>query len=437
MFKRKGFTLAELIVAIVVLSMIFIIIASIFNVVIHGRVLIGKEADLQADLRTTTVNISNATRKATAVFVVTDEKYDGTTEKLTPGWSYIGLSADGKSLLNFRWNKTTKTWDMERLSIATYDVKYGLKFSQTGAYEDNKVLNFELTGSYGDGSSALMSDSSVMALNAKQIFDQSKVDRPGVAIAYRDDPIENDVNASVSFVFDVSSSMNWKIGGTSPSRETFRMAALKKEAAKLVDSLNEVGGIRVNLVIFGTRASFDQREFLDLKTNKDAVKSAVANMSAYGATNPGDGLRHSLVSLQSEKTALKHVILLTDGVPNTVTTLNQRNFAYDLSEDTVGVRLPLDGRYYSKNDRRPEIAVEYAKQVAQRYSKGVKRISVIGFSGRPQDKTLGGRLTAALNVPANGTSAVYYDADSQEQLAKIFDDIKLQIAEDLWFVVGP
>ena len=228
MFKRKGFTLAELIVAIVVLSMIFIIIASIFNVVIHGRVLIGKEADLQADLRTTTVNISNATRKATAVFVVTDEKYDGTTEKLTPGWSYIGLSADGKSLLNFRWNKTTKTWDMERLSIATYDVKYGLKFSQTGAYEDNKVLNFELTGSYGDGSSALMSDSSVMALNAKQIFDQSKVDRPGVAIAYRDDPIENDVNASVSFVFDVSSSMNWKIGGTSPSRETFRMAALKK-----------------------------------------------------------------------------------------------------------------------------------------------------------------------------------------------------------------
>lgn len=88
-----------------------------------------------------------------------------------------------------------------------------------------------------------------MALNAKQIFDQSKVDRPGVAIAYRDDPIENDVNASVSFVFDVSSSMNWKIGGTSPSRETFRMAALKKEAAKLVDSLNEVGGIRVNLII--------------------------------------------------------------------------------------------------------------------------------------------------------------------------------------------
>ena len=111
MLKRKGVTLAELIVSIIVLSLVFIIIVSIFNVFIQGRVLVAKEADLQADLRSTTLNVSNATRKATAIFVVTDEKYDGTTAKLTNGWSYIGLSSDGKTLINYRWNKTSKKWD--------------------------------------------------------------------------------------------------------------------------------------------------------------------------------------------------------------------------------------------------------------------------------------------------------------------------------------
>lgn len=75
--------------------------------------------------------------------------------------------------------------------------------------------------------------------------------------------------------------------------------------------------------------------------------------------------------------------------------------------------------------------------MVKKFSRGVKRISVIGFSGNSSEKALGSRLTTNINVPENGTIATYYDADSQEQLAKIFDDIKLQIAEDLWFVVGP
>ena len=438
MLKRKGVTLAELIVSIIVLSLVFIIIVSIFNVFIQGRVLVAKEADLQADLRSTTLNVSNATRKATAIFVVTDEKYDGTTAKLTNGWSYIGLSSDGKTLINYRWNKTSKKWDEHKLSVASYDVRYRLNFSQTGAYQDNKVLNFELTGQYGDGTSTLKSDSSVMALNAKQIFDQSKAGKPGVAIAYRDDPIENDVSASVSFVFDVSGSMDWKIGGDKPSRNTLRINALKTEARKLVDSLNEIGGIRVNLVTFSTQGKFVQRPFFELKTNRDKVKQSIDLMRPDGATNPGDGLRYSLVSLQTENTALKHVILLTDGVPNIMNRRgDRRRFEYDLREETVGVQQVESLANFYHDDYDATYPIGYAKEVVKKFSRGVKRISVIGFSGNPSEKALGTRLTTNINVPENGTIATYYDADSQEQLAKIFDDIKLQIAEDLWFVVGP
>ncbi|WP_330218242.1 vWA domain-containing protein [Streptococcus sp. X13SY08] len=158
---------------------------------------------------------------------------------------------------------------------------------------------------------------------------------------------------------------------------------MKEKAKDMIDELSDLGNVSVNLVQFSTLGDYIQEEFVDLKSGSGTIKQNIQNMKPDGGTNPGDGLRHAMVSLQKNPAQFKYVVLLTDGVPNLYTV----------------------GQYRDKWQ-------------SSRY------IDVFNYDGPEFD--------LSDNVDAN-----YYDASNQEELAKVFSDIKKQIEQDLWFVVGP
>ena len=56
-------------------------------------------------------------------------------------------------------------------------------------------------------------DTAISALNTKQVFSKVAKGKKGIALAYRNDPIEGQMNVAISFVFDKSGSMSWDLNG--------------------------------------------------------------------------------------------------------------------------------------------------------------------------------------------------------------------------------
>lgn len=77
---RKGFTLVEMIMAILLMSMIAVIIGIIFNTMFSSRELIEREASIQAEMRTSMQYVDRTIGKATSVFILDDSKFKGNKE---------------------------------------------------------------------------------------------------------------------------------------------------------------------------------------------------------------------------------------------------------------------------------------------------------------------------------------------------------------------
>lgn len=433
--KHKGFTLTEVIVAIIIMGMLWLVIASVFRTALQGRELIDKEAAIQADVRTTMLSVDRAIQDATAVFILDDQKYDGNGIKFTKGWNYIGMSDDKKQVLQFFWDKTNQTWNKRVLSRSIYDVSYDLNFVPEKDYQDNRLVNYSLHGQYADGGHEINVESAISSLNAKQIFSKVATAKKGIAIAYRDDEINEAVDVSISFVLDSSGSMGFNMRYRNPS-DPIRMTVLKEQAKEMIHNLSTVGGVRVNLIGFQSNAYYVEKDFINVGENKDSIINAINLLRPTGGTNPGDGLRYSLTSLSFEKSQLRYVVLLTDGVPThaTYSRYNSLYQGYFVLNDPMTVS--QSGNFYNRtSDNDPVNPIAYSKYVSEKYAAGVRRINVIGFSGDAADKKLGTNLTNA--IQNRFVDAKYFDAASSEELKAVFEEIKTQISEDMWFLVGP
>lgn len=424
---KKGFTLTEIIVTIMIMGMLWLVIASVFRTTLQGQELIDREAAIQADMRTTMLSVDRAVQDATAVFILDDQKYVSQEKKFTKGWNYIGLSDDKKYVLQFLWNQTSQTWHKRVMSRSLYDVSYDLNFVPQDDYQDNRLVNYSLAGQYADGGHKIVAHSAISSLNSKQIFSKVGTSKKGIAIAYRNDEIDEAVDVSISFVMDTSASMGrpMRRGSNDPTR----ISILKAQAKEMIHNLATIGGVRVNLVGFGSRATYIEKNYINVGENKTSILNAIDVLRPAGETNPGDGLRYSLTSLANEKVQLRYVVLLTDGAPTQSTFYARGSYLYyDLSDPN----LPSQYRTIYRTEKTP---IEYARQVSEKYAAGVRRINVIGFSGDVADKRLGQDLTNAIQNRL--VDAKYFDAASSEELKAVFEEIKMQIGEDMWFIVGP
>ena len=457
---QKGFTLVEMIMAIMLMSLIALIIGVIFNTMFSSRELIEREASIQAEMRTSMQYVDRTVGKATSIFILDDSKFKGSKQGLTREWSYIGLSADGKKVMNYVWNKQKQDWDVSELGTKSlYNMKLDLEFKTEGAYQDNRLISYNLTGKYPDTNNKLGIDTAISALNTKQVFSKVAKGKKGIAIAYRTDPIQGQMNIAVSFVFDTSGSMKWDLQGGRVERtgKESRINILRKKSEIMIKDLAEIGNISVNLVGFSNSGKYIQQNFSNLDNGTKSIIEAINDekkVSPNGVTNPGDGLRYGMVSLQSQPAQLKYIVLLTDGIPNAylvdpsalyagnrvdhgqvVGRVSFNNPIYDLSP-TLGyeyIRLGYD--LDSKDFTSRENSIAYAGEVSKKFGLGVKRVNVIGFSGVNHEIAYGQSLTD--RIGEGGMETKYVSATNEEALQKTFSDIKKQIQQDLWFVSGP
>ncbi|RSI30502.1 von Willebrand factor type A domain protein [Streptococcus sanguinis] len=457
---QKGFTLVEMIMAIMLMSLIALIIGVIFNTMFSSRELIEREASIQAEMRTSMQYVDRTVGKATSIFILDDSKFKGSKQGLTREWSYIGLSADGKKVMNYVWNKQKQDWDISELGTKSlYNMKLDLEFKTEGAYQDNRLISYNLSGKYPDTNNKLSIDTAISALNTKQVFSKVAKGKKGIAIAYRTDPIQGQMNIAVSFVFDTSGSMKWDLQGGRVERtgKESRINILRKKSEIMIKDLAEIGNISVNLVGFSNSGKYIQQNFSNLDNGTKSIIEAINDekkVSPNGVTNPGDGLRYGMVSLQSQPAQLKYIVLLTDGIPNAylvdpsalyagnrvdhgqvVGRVSFNNPIYDLSP-TLGyeyIRLGYD--LDSKDFTSRENSIAYAGEVSKKFGLGVKRVNVIGFSGVNHEIAYGQSLTD--RIGEGGMETKYVSATNEEALQKTFSDIKKQIQQDLWFVSGP
>lgn len=429
---QKGFTLTEIIIAIILTSMVGLLIGLVFNTMFSGRNIIEREASIQSEMRTSMQYVDRTIGKATSVFVLDESKY-GKDVRKTEGWNYIGLSPDGKKVVNYIWNKTTKRWDESVLGTnSLYDMQLDLEFKADESYQDNRLINYNLTGQYKNSKNKLSIDTAISALNTKQVISKVAKGKKGVALAYRNDPIEGQVNTAVSFVFDTSGSMAYGLWNQKlePTDSRTRMNILKTKANLLVDDLKEIGNVSVNLVRFSGDASYIQEDFVELDKDTDTIKTKIKALPTSWITNPGDGLRYGLVSLQRNPAQLKYVVLLTDGIPNAYTASPDGIGKYDLTAN-----FPTNGKQI-KADQPVSLTTEYVGQVAKTFGSGVKRISVIGFSGNVKEIKDGQKIADQIKTVGK-VDSTFVIATNEAALEQTFADIKKQIQQDLWFVSGP
>lgn len=429
---QKGFTLTEIIIAIILTSMVGLLIGLVFNTMFSGRNIIEREASIQSEMRTSMQYVDRTIGKATSVFVLDESKY-GKDVRKTEGWNYIGLSPDGKKVINYIWNKTTKRWDESVLGTnSLYDMQLDLEFKADESYQDNRLINYNLTGQYKNSKNKLSIDTAISALNTKQVISKVAKGKKGVALAYRNDPIEGQVNTAVSFVFDTSGSMGYGLWNQKlePTDSRTRMNILKTKANLLVDDLKEIGNVSVNLVRFSGDASYIQEDFVELDKDTDTIKTKIKALPTSWITNPGDGLRYGLVSLQRNPAQLKYVVLLTDGIPNAYTASPDGIGKYDLTAN-----FPTNGKQI-KADQSVSLTTEYVGQVAKTFGSGVKRISVIGFSGNVKEIKDGQKIADQIKTVGK-VDSTFVIATNEAALEQTFADIKKQIQQDLWFVSGP
>ncbi|WP_125330458.1 VWA domain-containing protein [Streptococcus sanguinis] len=429
---QKGFTLTEIIIAIILTSMVGLLIGLVFNTMFSGRNIIEREASIQSEMRTSMQYVDRTIGKATSVFVLDESKY-GKDVRKTEGWNYIGLSPDGKKVINYIWNKSTKSWDESVLGTnSLYDMQLDLEFKADESYQDNRLINYNLTGQYKNSKNKLSIDTAISALNTKQVISKVAKGKKGVALAYRNDPIEGQVNTAVSFVFDTSGSMAYGLWNQKlePTDSRTRMNILKTKANLLVDDLKEIGNVSVNLVRFSGDASYIQEDFVELDKDTDTIKTKIKALPTSWITNPGDGLRYGLVSLQRNPAQLKYVVLLTDGIPNAYTASPDGIGKYDLTAN-----FPTNGKQI-RADQPVSLTTEYVGQVAKTFGSGVKRISVIGFSGNVKEIKDGQKIADQIKTVGK-VESTFVIATNEAALEQTFADIKKQIQQDLWFVSGP
>lgn len=136
-----------------------------------------------------------------------------------------------------------------------------------------------------------------------------------------DEEEDDALPGEVVFLIDSSNSMNTAESGT--TRKNLVLNATNDLVDKLFD-LNE--NIKIGIVEFSSApATFgvqfgtddDASKLLDLSNNKSEVKSTISGVASSGGFTDLDiGLKKAVTLFSSDENTSKHLVILTDGVPN-------------------------------------------------------------------------------------------------------------------------
>lgn len=123
-----------------------------------------------------------------------------------------------------------------------------------------------------------------------------------------------------------------------------KISQLKNAALNFVDKMKNIPNLKIGIVTYSGDATIN-RALIDNKStslipanNVEKLNEIINGLNANGGTNTGEGLRKATYLLsnntESDITANKTVVLMTDGIPTYYTRINSYNNNYYLKTDT-------------------------------------------------------------------------------------------------------
>jgi len=456
--KNAGMTLIEVIVSIALLGLV---VSGAYSLINFARLYLEKsqtEYQFQFATRYTLQQTSDVVRYSTAVFTIPESSFSETN--LDSGWDYIGIvdTPDGQQIMKYTYDLATNRHLSSILVPAQEDMRYEFVFTKVNPSDEDSLLKFSIRSypggsvdEHGDPVSAVTITSEVNAQNSLQIIDLSTPPYdPAAAIAFRAEERIQSVVGHVAMVLDTSGSMAWGLNGSSYSTPS-RIQTLKDQAAALINNFATEDNIDIKLVPFNTSANDSDQSvyaFKNAKTHTSALLSAVNNLTADGGTNTGDGLRRAYWALYNHNRAVgagvrasNYLVVLVDGVTTFASVISNtnRNFVtgdgavnegfLDASpRDTANGQIAGNGSSLDTTYGRPYVNTIGATQIS-----GFAKVYVIGFSAVASDlNSVNDIATACGALPEN-----VYTANSPDALAQVFDAVRQDIVNDLWYLQGP
>ena len=283
MKTKKGFTLIEIVMALLAVSVILVAGMQMIGLSASGFRTSNKKFDIETDVRTSLKNMNNILSKARQIFFVDKQVFSPDMDlkgvdknKLDPRYGYIAvknngakgnivvnvffdgkLKSDGK-IESGEWREIPITSVNKSVDIQN-DAYIGKLDYKTSFYKDDKdymdkvakgIINVTISGTVDTASSTnkeppityeLSED--IFARNVNQILFSSFMDKGPetiTAIAYSNEAVKEEVTGSaetyaIALVLDLSGSMRYGLGGNGPDRNLIRKELLKDT---LIDSEN-------------------------------------------------------------------------------------------------------------------------------------------------------------------------------------------------------
>lgn len=429
---RRGFTLVELMVTIVLIGMVVTLAGSLFNFSFMAEKNTEKEYDLQSEVRLASQILNKSIRDSTVTFTIPDTLFQKSKKAK---WNYFGIE-NHNEIVQYSWDGTTHVRKV--LVKASDGVKYNLYFVNNA--KDSKLIEFNLECFIdGNESKKIAIKTELDALNSVALDDGGSAETPATAIAYRTDPrpTPENVTISVSMALDKSGSMDENMTGGK------RISIMKSKAKGLLAKFSDMGNVQVCIVPYSTSANNADNSMTGVTGNLSSLQQKIENMSANGGTNIGDALRRSYYAIKNYnnvnagKQILNYVILLTDGEPTYCTKEKVSGVwkyyvkdGADISENktTDGGNIAGPGNDYSQD------CMDYIGTIgSDKIINGGFKIKtfVIGFSDNKDD------VAHAKSIAEDKCKGTYYYAGDAAALEKAFDDIKTVILNDSWHIYGP
>lgn len=371
--RRKGFTVLELCLALVLLTPVLFLATNLIH--LSSNAVVGTEQKtVVARQDAEVVAQLNETVRETAV-AFTIPKLSFVQQNFTTGWDYFGLMEDvhipaaasrnGRELNNVRAvvyieyaGSSAPSYVPETANllhtpdgyfvqhVLSHDFKdvngiehsYSLEFlptdpTQKAAQSITYDFHVDVTNSEGDavGDGKDMDIKTMLtSLNALQVVYQGSRTNPAVAIAFRSDFLPTHSTsqlvgakptATVTMVLDLSGSMTYAFGSGT------RVSALKETAIRFVEKLSANDQVNVVLIPFATlspdstnyeKRTLPTRYHFNAARDKNELIRQINSLYANGSTNVGDGLRHAhyqLNKMQQDGVNMgkQFLILMTDG----------------------------------------------------------------------------------------------------------------------------
>lgn len=467
MTKKRGFTLVELIIAMVVASVVMLAVGGFLRIGILGSAQVMDESEFQSQMRVTSERLNNTIRNSTVTFAVPQQVFENRKEK----WNYIGLEKNSEGIsevVNYLWNDTTKTHDRTVIGTSKEGTNLGLEFKKHVKKPADKISNmieFTFRASTDNVEHQKMEvKTEVQALNSLVVEDGGTDAKPATALAYRNDPTPTpetattEVVVAVSLVLDMSGSMSQDMWGRTNGYHydfdpnNIRIDIMKEKTQNLIKKFADMPNAYISLVPFSSNANGTVR-MLNASKHQSWLSDYVSRISANGGTNTGDALRQAYYQLETfsklpenrGKEILYFVIMLTDGNP----TLYSGYQTYDYSTGTyVPYSYQINSGYCIGpagtgriEDTNIGHCLRYVKVIADnKILKSPFDITshIIGFSAVPSDisrvQAVADYCTSSTNDKIKGE---YHSAANADDLDFVYNNIIDNIVKETWHIYGP